>query len=95
MNADPVDGRDTSWLYDVAFEQLTGRPVTVTGAAGADLSLRLGYAGVAHRHVPDKRLAVRAVGVQGHQFGCPTGPIEVIGDYSSFQELRRMAAAQP
>jgi UDP-N-acetylmuramyl tripeptide synthase len=92
VNAADQDGRDTSWLYDVPFEQVRGRPVIVTGAAGVDLSLRLGYAGVLHRHVVDKRQAIRAIGVQAEQYGRSSDPIEVIGDYSSFQQLRRLAA---
>ena len=41
MNAQAVDGVDTSWLYDVPFERLAGRQVRVIGAAAADMSLRL------------------------------------------------------
>jgi lipid II isoglutaminyl synthase (glutamine-hydrolysing) len=83
MNAEAVDGRDTSWLYDVPFEELAGRQVTVTGQAGADLALRLTYAGVDHHHVSDLRDAVRAA----------DGPTtDFVGDYSSFQSLRRLAA---
>jgi UDP-N-acetylmuramyl tripeptide synthase len=92
VNARPVDGRDTSWLYDVPFERLAGRAVTVTGAAGADLSLRLDYAGVPHQALDSKRAAVEAlrdcIGASGH--GPAVG--DVVGDYSSFRQLRRMVS---
>ena len=93
-----VDGRDTSWLYDVGFERLAGRPVAVTGRRGPDLSLRLGYAGVQHRLVPDVATAVRAA----HQTGAPDAAdahpvvepvVDVVADYSSFREIA--AAARP
>jgi lipid II isoglutaminyl synthase (glutamine-hydrolysing) len=90
VNAQPVDGRDTSWLYDVPFEQLVGRRLVVSGAAGADLSLRLGYAGVQHRLVSDHRAAMAALGPDA----APTSQvIDAVGDYSSFQQLRRLAVA--
>lgn len=91
VNATPVDGRDTSWLYDVPFERLAGRPVVVSGRAGPDLSLRLGYAGIPHLLVPDPRDAVQAVaGLRTS----PDGPTDLVGDYSSFQQLNRMSLQQ-
>jgi lipid II isoglutaminyl synthase (glutamine-hydrolysing) len=92
MNAEAVDGRDTSWLYDVPFEVLAGRRVTVTGGAGADLALRLAYAGVEHDHVPGLREAVTAADAKDGRAAGAGPAMDVIGDYSSFQSLRRLAA---
>lgn len=99
VNAQPVDGVDTSWLYDVPFERLAGRQVRVIGAAAADLSLRLSYAHVPHHQARDVGAAVRdcshashprtrapgrPVGVNASAAGC----VDVIADYSNFRQLR-------
>ena len=46
VNAQGPDGRDTSWLWDVDYRMLRGRPVFVTGERRLDLALRLDVAGV-------------------------------------------------
>ena len=46
INARIADGRDPSWLYDVAFEQLRGHRVWCLGDRRLDLATRLEYAGV-------------------------------------------------
>ena len=46
INARIADGADPSWLWDVPFERLAGRPVVATGDRCADLSVRLHYADV-------------------------------------------------
>jgi UDP-N-acetylmuramyl tripeptide synthase len=44
INDNYADGRDVSWLYDVSFESLRSRGVTVTsGVRGYDMALRLQY----------------------------------------------------
>src|SRR5690606_33677384 len=45
VNAQVPDGRDTSWLWDVDYRVLRGRPVYVTGERRLDLALRLHVAG--------------------------------------------------
>jgi CobQ-like glutamine amidotransferase family enzyme/UDP-N-acetylmuramyl tripeptide synthase len=60
INAEVADGRDPSWLWDVAFERLAGRLVLATGRRALDLSVRLRHAGIEHRVVPDQRAAVAA-----------------------------------
>jgi len=95
INARIADGRDPSWLWDVGFEQLAGRPVVATGERSADLSVRLDYAGVAHQRVVDptdavtvaSRLAGRADG-DGDGDGAPE-PVEFIGNYTAFHDLLR------
>ncbi|HEU5367767.1 MAG TPA: DUF1727 domain-containing protein [Ktedonobacterales bacterium] len=48
MNDNAADGRDVSWIWDVDFEQLTGKDLalTISGARADDLAVRLKYAGV-------------------------------------------------
>lgn len=78
INARIADGRDPSWLWDVPFELLRGRPVVATGERGRDLAVRLRYAEVEHRRVDDLVEAVRAAG---------PGPVDVVANYTSFQSL--------
>jgi UDP-N-acetylmuramyl tripeptide synthase len=84
VNGRPADGRDLSWLWDVQFErflsQFPGVPVVAAGERATDLAVRLAYAGVPHAVVPDLTQAVRA---------CPPGRVEVMVNYTAFQQLGR------
>jgi lipid II isoglutaminyl synthase (glutamine-hydrolysing) len=80
VNARPADGRDTSWLWDVPFEQLPDRPTVASGERAADLGLRLGYAGRRHRTEPDP---VRALDL------LPDGEVYVAANYTAFTSLTR------
>jgi UDP-N-acetylmuramyl tripeptide synthase len=75
-----ADGRDVSWLWDVDYEQLRGRSVVATGPRAQDLAVRLSYAGVEHRCLPDL-----AAALDGHP-----EPVDVIATYTPFQRLRKM-----
>jgi len=81
INARVADGADPSWLWDVPFEMLAGRTVVATGDRCRDLSVRLAYAGVAHRTEPDPVAAVTAA-AEG-----AAGPVDVIGNYTAFNGL--------
>lgn len=59
INARIADGRDPSWLWDVPFERLSGRPVLATGERGRDVAVRLRYAEVEHRYIADPLGALR------------------------------------
>ena len=41
VNAQVPDGKDTSWLWDVDYRVLRGRPVFVSGERRLDLAVRL------------------------------------------------------
>jgi len=92
VNARVADGLDTSWLWDVPFERLSGRAVVATGDRRLDLAVRLRYAEVPCTVVPDPLAALdRAVelipSVGGG--GTPGMPeIEFLGNYTAFAELR-------
>ena len=85
FNADGVDGRDPSWLYDVSFEPLRGREVVVQGRRAADLVVRLELDGVPARRVNGRLVDGLA--------GLPPGRVDVVGNYTAFRsavaELRR------
>ncbi len=61
VNAQGPDGRDTSWLWDVDYRILRGRPVFVTGERRLDLALRLDVADVPFTSATasTRRLAMR------------------------------------
>jgi lipid II isoglutaminyl synthase (glutamine-hydrolysing) len=75
-----ADGRDVSWLWDVDYERLAGRTVIATGRRAQDLAVRLRYAEVDYRCIPDL-----AAALADH-----AGPVDVIATYTPFQRLRRM-----
>ena len=81
FNAEGVDGRDPSWLYDVPFGQLSGRQVVVTGRRSTDLLVRLSMDGLAGVwEAPDVASAVAML---------PAGPVDLVANYSAFQQARR------
>jgi hypothetical protein len=80
INARTADGLDTSWLWDVEFERLAGRHVAALGDRRADLAVRLQYAGVTVVEVADLEEAATVL---------PPGPLDVIGNYTAFDDLRR------
>jgi UDP-N-acetylmuramyl tripeptide synthase len=75
-----ADGRDVSWLWDVDYERLAGRTVIATGRRAQDLAVRLRYAEVDYRCIPDL-----ADALAGHP-----EPVDVIATYTPFQRLRKM-----
>jgi UDP-N-acetylmuramyl tripeptide synthase len=81
FNSDGVDGRDPSWLYDVPFGRLAGRPVVVVGRRATDMLVRLEMADVADvRKAEDVGSALRLL---------PPGPVDVVANYTAFQEIRK------
>jgi UDP-N-acetylmuramyl tripeptide synthase len=80
INARIADGTDTSWLYDVPFERLSGQVVGAIGDRRADLAVRLHYAGA--QPVVDDDLVRLAAKL-------PDGPLTVAANYTAFREMRR------
>ncbi|GAA2485201.1 MurT ligase domain-containing protein [Streptomyces thermolineatus] len=80
VNARGADGTDTSWLWDVDYTRLAGHPIFVLGDRKLDLAVRLEVAGLDFRVCEDLGEAVRSA---------PAGRIEVIANYTAFQDLRR------
>jgi lipid II isoglutaminyl synthase (glutamine-hydrolysing) len=81
VNAQVPDGRDTSWLWDVDYRRLRGRPVFVTGERQADLAVRLEADEVAFRLVANIDEAIE-------QARSPA--MEVIANYTAFQQIRTL-----
>jgi lipid II isoglutaminyl synthase (glutamine-hydrolysing) len=78
VNARGPDGYDTSWLWDVDFERLEGRPVIAAGERALDVAVRLRYAGVPHEVCPDPLIAARRL---------PPGKVELVANYTAFQTV--------
>ena len=77
INARIADGRDPSWLWDVPFERLAGRPVVAVGERRHDLAVRLRYADVEHRVAADLPAAVALLDAD---------EVDYIGNYTAFQD---------
>jgi UDP-N-acetylmuramyl tripeptide synthase len=75
INAQVADGRDPSWLYDVAFEQLRGHRVWCMGERRLDLATRLDYADVDYEVVDD----LTVLPVSG-------ASVDVLANYTAFSE---------
>src|SRR5450755_773730 len=79
VNARGPDGRDTSWLWDVDYRVLRGRPVLVGGQRRIDLAVRLEADQVPFELVTGIDDAVRKV---------EAGALDVIANYTAFQQIR-------
>ena len=84
INARIADGTDTSWLWDVPFERLSGRTVGAIGDPRDNLAVRLHYAGC--QVVVDDDLVALAAAL-------PAGPMVVAANYTAFREMRRYAVS--
>jgi UDP-N-acetylmuramyl tripeptide synthase len=84
VNALSADGTDTSWLWDVDYTRLVGHRVLVIGQRRLDLAVRLQVAGVDFQVFDDVEAAVDAA---------PAGAIDVIANYTAFQQLRQKVGA--
>jgi lipid II isoglutaminyl synthase (glutamine-hydrolysing) len=80
VNAQVPDGRDTSWLWDVDYRVVAGRPVFIAGERALDLAVRLEADRVPFQLVADIDDAVSRVR--------PGGTLDVIANYTAFQQIR-------
>jgi lipid II isoglutaminyl synthase (glutamine-hydrolysing) len=79
VNAQVPDGKDTSWLWDVDYRRLRGRPVLVTGERRIDLAVRL----------EADEVAFRIVGSVDEAVDVARSPsMDVIANYTAFQQIR-------
>jgi UDP-N-acetylmuramyl tripeptide synthase len=91
INDNLADGTDVSWLWDAGVELLAGRcrSVIVSGTRGADMAVRLKYAGVPVdriRHVESVEQALD-VGIASVPVG---GTLYVLPTYTAMLELRTL-----
>jgi lipid II isoglutaminyl synthase (glutamine-hydrolysing) len=86
VNALGADGTDTSWLWDVDYTRLRGRRVLVIGQRRLDLAVRLQVAGV--EFTVHDELGGALAALPKPAAGAQPGPIDVIANYTAFQQLR-------
>ncbi|PID97568.1 MAG: UDP-N-acetylmuramyl peptide synthase [Actinobacteria bacterium] len=88
VNGQVPDGQDLSWLWDVDFDVLGNRQnlrVVACGERGADLAVRLAYAGVEAELVDTPMEAVRR---------CDAGRVEMLLNYTSLRDFKRVIEAR-
>jgi UDP-N-acetylmuramyl tripeptide synthase len=81
FNANGVDGRDPSWLYDVPFHGLAGRKIVVIGQRSVDIEVRLKLDGV--EYLKDELGLLHALAM------LPEGEVDLLANYTAFQDARR------
>ena len=79
VNAQEPDGKDTSWLWDVDYRVLRGRPVFAAGERRLDLAVRLEADQVPFELAESVDDAVDRV---------DGGRLDVIANYTAFQQIR-------
>jgi lipid II isoglutaminyl synthase (glutamine-hydrolysing) len=79
VNAREPDGKDTSWLWDVDYRVLRGRPVFVTGERRLDLAVRL---------EADLVPFVLTEGIDDAVDQVSGSRLDVIANYTAFQQIR-------
>jgi len=84
VNAREVDGRDPSWLWDVDFASLRGRPVVVSGDRALDAAVRL--------EVDEVDVLDSHSGVIAALGALPPGPVDLIATYTAFDQARQELA---
>ena len=81
VNGQVPDGQDLSWLWDVDFSEVKkqGRRVLACGERGADLAVRLEYAGIHCDLLAAPMDAVKA---------CEPGRIEMLLNYTAMRDFK-------
>ena len=82
INARIADGRDPSWLYDVAFERLRGHRVKCLGDRRLDLATRLDYAGVEFDVIDEEET-----------LPITDGPTVLLANYTAFSDWLEKSVA--
>jgi UDP-N-acetylmuramyl tripeptide synthase len=91
INDNYADGRDVSWLYDVSFESLRERGVSLTsGVRGYDMALRLQYDDVPVGAVETDLDRALDAFLGRH----PDEPKRIFCTYTAMMTLRRTLAAR-
>jgi len=80
VNARLADGKDPSWLWDVPYELLRGRPVAAAGERALDVAVRLRYADVDHIVEHDALSAAAKL---------PGDDVNIVSSYTQFSSLYR------
>ena len=83
LNARGIDGKDTSWLWDIDYSSLLGKEVICIGERKLDIAYRLSVQGVNVNTADSFESAVKQFGPEA---------IEAIASYTAFQDLAASSA---
>ncbi|MEY4312025.1 MAG: hypothetical protein RLZZ571_795 [Actinomycetota bacterium] len=83
LNARGIDGKDTSWLWDIDYSSLLGKEVICIGERKLDIAYRLSVQGVNVNTADSFESAAKQFGQE---------PIEAIASYTAFQDLAANAS---
>ncbi len=87
LNDGVADGEDISWIWDVDFERLKARRLTVGGRRAQDMALRLKYADV--RPVVDQTRVVPGIAAPlDAALQASNGRVAVLTTYTAMLDLR-------
>ena len=78
VNARGIDGRDTSWLWDIDYSKLLGKKVVCTGERRLDIAYRLSVQGIDVSVASSFAEAAETL---------ENEPIQAIVSYTAFQDL--------
>jgi UDP-N-acetylmuramyl tripeptide synthase len=78
VNARGIDGRDTSWLWDIDYSNLRGKKVICTGERRLDVAYRLSVQGIDVSVASSFAQAVEEFSSE---------PIQAIVSYTAYQDL--------
>ena len=78
VNARGIDGRDTSWLWDIDYSHLLGKKVICTGERRLDVAYRLSVQGIDVSVASSFAQAVNDFSIE---------PIQAIVSYTAYQDL--------
>ena len=78
VNARGIDGRDTSWLWDIDYSNLLGKKVICTGERRLDVAYRLSVQGIDVSVASSFAQAVNDFSIE---------PIQAIVSYTAYQDL--------
>lgn len=86
VNGQVPDGKDLSWLWDVNFEffsQVKNAKILACGDRGADLAVRLRYAGIESELMPHTWEAINTA---------LPGEVDILANYTAFRDLKALLA---
>jgi len=89
LNARDADGRDTSWIWDVPFEQLASREVVVSGERAEDLALRLRYADIPYVLCKDPLRGIDELAARS-----ASRSVDLLANYTAFVSVSRRLASR-
>ena len=78
VNARGIDGRDTSWIWDIDYSKLVGKKVICTGERRLDIAYRLSVQGIEVSVASGFAQAVSEF---------TSEPVQAIASYTAFQDL--------